>query len=527
MMKNVLVADKLARGGLRILKSRKDIRVEVATGLSKNELKKIIGRFNGIIVRSGAKLTRDVIAKAKSLEVIARAGVGVDNVDVEAATKRGILVLNTPRGNTISAAELAVAMMLALARNIPQLDRSVKDGKWLRGKTIGTELFGKALGLVGLGRIGAEVARRARAFGMKVIAFDPYVSPERAAHYEVETVPLSKLLKTADFISIHSPLNAETRGMIGAKQFAAMRKGVRIVNCARGGIIDQASLFKAIKSGAVAGCALDVFEQEPPVDRKLIALPQVICSPHIGASTEEAQDNVARQAVEQLIDALDGKHVRNAVNAPEIAPEVAEKMGPLLDLASKMGMLLVQFTGKCPQRVKLTMYGEQSEFEPQPLSNSFAAGILGPVLSEPVNYVNAPIIARERGLSIETAQSDEKTEFSELLVAETGTAGKALRMSGTVFGSEPRIVQINNYHVDIEPSGHLVICRNRDKPGVIKHLSAVVADAGVNIADMTVGRDKPGGTALTVIRTDAPVSQSLLAAIGSSRLILDAKAISL
>jgi D-3-phosphoglycerate dehydrogenase len=291
------------------------------------------------------------------------------------------------------------------------------------------------------------------------------VSPERAAHYEVETVPLLKLLKTADFISIHSPLNAETRGMIGTKQFAAMKKGVRIVNCARGGIIDQASLFKAIKSGTVAGCALDVFEQEPPVDRKLISLPQVICSPHIGASTEEAQDNVARQAVEQLIDALDGKHVRNAVNAPEIAPEVAEKMGPLLDLAKKMGMLLVQFTGKCPQRVKLTMYGELSEFEPQPLSNSFAAGILGPVLSEPVNYVNAPIIARERGLSIETAQSDEKTEFSELLVAETGAAGKALRMLGTVFGSEPRIVQINNYHVDIEPSGHLVICRNRDKPG--------------------------------------------------------------
>ncbi|MDK1032505.1 MAG: phosphoglycerate dehydrogenase, partial [Planctomycetia bacterium] len=525
-MKKVLVADNLARAGLQMLKARKDIRVEVRTGLSRSELKEIIGGFDGIIVRSATKLTRDVIARAKSLKVIARAGVGVDNVDVEAATKRGILVLNTPDGNTVSAAELAIGMMLALARNIPLLDKSVKDGKWLRGETVGTELFGKVLGLVGLGRIGSEVARRAHAFGMKVIAHDPYVSPEQAAHLEVETVSLTRLLKASDFISIHSPLNPETRGMIGKRQFALMKKGVRIVNGARGGIIDEGSLLAAIKSGTVAGCALDVFEQEPPVDRTLICLPQVVCSPHIGASTEEAQETVARQAVEQMLDALDGKHVRNAVNAPEVAPEDAERMAPFLELARKMGMLLVQYTGHCPERVKLTMYGQLSECEPLPLSSSFTAGIFSSVLSEPVNYVNAPLIARERGLHLETAQSDEKTEFSELLVAETGRGAKALRLAGTVFGSAPRIVQINNYPVNIEPTGHLLICRNRDKPGVIKHLSSVVADASLNISDMTVGRDRPGGTALTVIRTDAPVSEAHLSAIGKAPLILDAKGIS-
>jgi len=524
-MKRVLVADKLSEVGVKILKARPDIEVTVRSGLSKDELKQIIGGFDGVIVRSATKLTADILARARSLKVIARAGVGVDNVDVEAATKQGILVLNTPEGNTIATCELTFAMLLSLARELPQLDQSVKHGEWRRG-ILGTELFGKTLGIIGLGRIGSELARRARVFGMTVLAHDPYVSPERAANLGVQLVSFRKLLRTSDFISVHTPLSAETRALIGRKEFALMKRGVRLVNCARGGIIDEQALKAAIRSGKVAGCALDVLEQEPPTDQELVSLPQVICSPHIGASTEEAQENVARQAAEQMIAALDGRAVRNAVNAPALSPELAERFAPFLVLAEKLGMLLVQLAGTCPDRVKLTTFGGLNAAGPLPVANFFVAGMLTHVLTERVNYINAPLIARERGIKVETVRSEEEVDFSDLLSAEA-IARKPIKLAGTIFATEPRIVQIGNYHVDITPFGDILVCYNHDKPGVIKHLSTILADSQINIADMTVGRDRPGGTALTAIRVDTQVPEPVLEEIRKSSLIIDAKSIKL
>lgn len=519
-MKRVLVADKLSPAGLEILKARADIRVDVKTGLKPEELKQVIPRYEAIIVRSSTRLTADVLKRASKLKVIARAGVGVDNVDVETATKLGILVLNTPEGNTISTCELTMGMLLCLARSIPQLDRSVKEGEWLKGKATGAELFGKTLGLVGLGRIGGEVARRAEAFGMNVIAYDPYISPENASSLGVELVSLRKLLRSSDFISIHAPLNSETYHLISKKEFALMKRGVRIVNCARGGIIEEDSLISALRSGKVAGCALDVFEQEPPVKEELISMPQVICSPHIGASTAEAQENVARQAAEQMLSALDGKPVPNAINAPRISPELAEALAPFILLSEKMGKLIIQLLPGFPHRVHLTAFGGLTNYDLTALEHNFIAGLLSPVLSEPVNAINAPIVARQRRLEVQVTKSPERSDFSELLRAEIRSGNKTVRVEGTVFAREPRIVSINRYYVDVVPSGYILICTNRDKPGVVKYVSSILAEAGINIATMTVGRDKPGGTALTAIRVDSPISSSVAKRISSSPLIL-------
>src|SRR5579884_3158746 len=462
-MPKVLVSDPIAEAGIAVLRNVPDVAVDVRTGLPPADLKALIGDYDALVVRSETKVTADILEAAQKLKIIGRAGVGVDNIDVPAATHKGIVVVNSPEGNTLAAAELAVALLLALARKIPQADASLRAGKWERKKFVGTQVYGKTVGVLGLGKIGRSVAERMKSFEAEVIAYDPFATAESARRIGVELVSLDDLYKHSDFLTIHVPLSSETRGMIGAEQLAKMKDGVRIINCARGGIIDEPALAEAIQSGKVAGAALDVFTKEPPEpDNPLLSLPENVLTPHLGASTEEAQINVAIDVAEQIADVLQGRPARSAVNLPALSAEEMARVAPYLFLASKIGSLHTQLAreaagkGRPISAVEVVFRGDFGSVPTEAVSRAVLQGLLTPMLSGPVNLVNAPILAQERGLQVTESFSRSVPEHSCLLSVRAHLPGGERTICGTVYDRDARIVHIDGYRVEIIPEGHML-----------------------------------------------------------------------
>ncbi|MBN1687505.1 MAG: phosphoglycerate dehydrogenase [Candidatus Omnitrophica bacterium] len=527
----VLVSDKLGAAGMELLKKEKDLQVDEKTGLPPEELKKIIGEYEAIIIRSGTKMTKELVDAGKNLRVIGRAGVGVDNVDLPAATKRGIIVMNTPGGNTISTAEHAFSMLMALARNIPQAYQSMSAGEWKRGKFLGTELNNKVLGVVGFGRIGREVAKRALAFQMKVLVYDPFISREGMGQYPVEFVDLKSMVKSADFITVHTPLTPETKYILNAETFKICKPGLRVVNCARGGIVEEKALLEALKSGKVAGAALDVFEKEPPVDNPLLKLPQVISTPHLGASTQEAQENVAVEVVAQVADALLDRGIRNAVNLPSLDAETYKVLKPWIDLSEKIGALHSQLFGAEIKTMTIRYGGMMADYNLRPITIAALKGLLSPICGASVNFVNAPEIAKERGVAVNESRSTQTEDFSNYIEVEVASGKKeSHRIMGTLFGKEfARIVRIDEFNIETEPKGYILFIQNEDKPGVVGTLGTILGKNKINIAEMSLGRIQKAKKmmALTVVNTDNEVSEKVLSEIKKFPPILDAKVVKL
>jgi len=532
-MKRVIVTDNLSEEGIK--KLREFAEVDVELGLSPEELKKRIPNYDAIVIRSGTKVTEEIVEAGSTgrLKVIGRAGVGVDNIAVETATEKGILVVNSPEANTISAAEHTIAMMLSLSRKIPDANVSLKSGKWDRKKYMGVEVNEKVLGVVGLGRVGGEVAKRAKGLGMKVVAYDPFISEEKAKDLGITLASLNDTLAVADFITLHTPLTKDTRHLISEKEFAMMKDGVRVINCARGGVIDERALKEAIKSGKVAGAALDVFEQEPPEDRELVESDQVITTPHLGASTKEAQKAAATVIAEQVIDALQNKPVKNTVNMIYVEEEILDSMKPYLKLGEKLGLLAAQLVPKSGriEELKIAYEGELGSAEAGVGKNTrvITRAILKSFLSlftDGVNYVNAEAIAKKFGIKLTESKTEEIENFSSLISVTTMTQMKGEEKSKTVAGTlfakdDPRIVRINGYRVDAVPSGYMLICSFLDKPRVIGPVCMILGDKGINIAGMQVGREKVGGEAVMVINVDSLVSEGGIDEIKDVRNIFD------
>lgn len=525
----ILISDSLSDEGIKILKEVKEFEVDIKTELKPDELKEIIKNYEALIVRSATKVTKEVINAADKLKVIGRAGVGLDNVDLEAATSKGIIVMNAPGGNTISTAEHTMSMILALSRNIPLANSSLKAGEWKRSKFIGVEVYGKTLGVVGLGRIGTEVSKRAISFGMKIAAYDPFLSKEAAKQLGIELVELEDLFKRSDYITVHTPLTDETRHLISDKEIALMKDSVRLVNCARGGIIDEEALLRGLDSGKVAGAALDVFEKEPPdFSSPLLKHKNIVITPHLGASTEEAQVNVAIEVCLCVRDALLDKGIRNAANFPCLSAEVCQILAPYINLGEKLGMLAGQlFEGRLNE-LKINYTGEIIQHDLSPLTMAIIKGILSPILQETVNYVNAKILAKERGIRILESKSEQEEDFTNLISLEVEVEGKRHKVAGTLFtNNEPRIVNVNGLYVETIPQGYMLFLENWDKPGVIGSLGTLLGKNGVNIAGMTFGRDKPGGKAVSALNIDSAVSNKILDEIKKLDNILSVKLVKL
>ncbi|MBA4543106.1 MULTISPECIES: phosphoglycerate dehydrogenase [Thermoactinomyces] len=512
-MYKVLITDPLSEQGIYQLLEAEDVEVKRKPGLTGEELFSAIETADALLVRSQTKVTAELIEKASRLKVIARAGVGVDNIDVPAATKKGIIVVNAPDGNTISTAEHTFAMLIALARNIPQAYRSVISGEWNRKNFVGVELNQKTLSIIGLGRIGTELAKRAKAFRMNVVAFDPYLSDERAAKIGVKKATFEEAIAAGDFITVHTPLTKETRHLINKETFSLMKDGVRILNCARGGIIDEEALYDAIQSGKVAGAALDVFENEPPGEHPLFSLPQVIATPHLGASTLEAQENVAVDVCEEVLHILRGEPFKNAVNLPSIPAELQQKLAPYQELAEKLGKFISQVASGALTKITVTYSGEVAELEVAPLTRTILKGVLSHHLTD-VNYVNAPHLAKQRGIQVVEQKTANTHGFTQLIKVEVVTATDIRSVAGTLlngFGS--RITKIDDYPVDVTPQGHLVFVQHRDQPGAIGRVGTLLGSHDINIATMQVGRQAIGGQAIMVLRIDKPLPQSLIASL--------------
>ena len=524
----VLITDPLHKDGLKILRDCEHLEVVVKPGISGQELKQEIEQCDALIVRSQTKVSAEAIKAGKRLKVIGRAGVGVDNIDVEEATRSGVIVMNAPGGNTVSTAEHTITLLLALSRNITQAQLSLKNNLWERKKYIGTEVCGKVLGIIGLGRIGAAVGKRAKGLGMRVIAYDPFLSLERAKELGIESKRFEEVLKTADYISVHTPLTPETRHMIGEREFEMMKEGVRVINCARGGIIDEQALLKAIKKGKVKGAALDVFEKEPPRDNPLLKLDCVVATPHLGASTEEAQVGVAKEMALQIVDALVYGNVRNAVNFPSIDKEILSLIKPYLILCEKMGSFQIQIIRGKIKQIEIKYSGEVTKYDLSPITLSFIKGLLSFILDKPINYVNAPLIAQERGIKIVETKLSESEDFSTLISAEVITnEGKGF-IAGTLFGKkEARIVRIDDYYVDVVPQGYILLIVNEDRPGMMGAIGSILGENKINIASMTLGRKEQGGLALTLLNIDNPVPQQVVEQIRGLTNIVDAKVIRL
>lgn len=528
----IFVADDVNQSGLEPLSAAGFI-VEKRTGLSGVELRKAVNDCNGLIVRSETKVTADLMDGAMQLRVVGRAGVGVDNIDVAAATARGIVVMNAPDGNTITTAEHTIALLISLARRIPPANRSLKSGLWERKKYIGVELQGKTLGIVGLGRIGRVVANRARAFGMNVIACDPFVAPDQARDLELESATLNEVCVRADFLTVHTPLTAETRGVIGRDAFSLMKNGVRIINCARGGLVDESALYDAIKSGKVAGAALDVFEQEPPPkDHPLLALDEVIVTPHLGASTSEAQEGVAITVAEQMRDFLLSGALRGAVNIPSIGAQELNALYPYITLAEKLGSFHAQLMDESPvSEVKLEYAGEVAEMDAAPVTRAFLAGLLRNV-SARVNVVNAFLIADERGLKVTSSYKRAGGELASAIGSSVTTSAGEQSLAGTLFAqtgsnAEGRITEINGFHIEAIPRGHMLVMRNRDVPGVIGRVGTILGERGVNISRFHLGRRERGGEAMAVIETDALLGNEVLDELRALEPVISARQIEL
>ena len=512
---NVMICDPISPKGIALFQQRPEFKVTVLDKrLSEAELLPLVGEVEAMVVRSETKITRKVIEAAPKLRVVGRAGVGVDNVDVPAATQRGIVVMNTPSGNTISTAELTFSMLMALARKIPQAHASMKAGEWNRKSFQGVELYNKTLGILGMGRIGTEVARRAIAFGMRVLAYDPYLTLSRANALQVELLELDDVLAGADFITVHMPLSDETKGMLNTAAFAKMKPGARVLNCARGGIINETDLCQAIKAGKVAGAALDVYEVEPPPKEfPLRELPQVIMTPHLGASTEEAQENVGIEVAEAITDYLLNGAVRNAVNLPNLDAKTYALVKPYLALGEKLGRLVAQLGPKRNDRLVVTYGGKATEVPNDPITRFVLKGFLESAGGQDVNQVNVRTLATSLGLRVEEIKSNEETDFTEWLHLAVYSGEQKISAGGTLYGSrrQPRIVRVNSHPVEIVPEGVLFFMTNKDRPGIVGYLGSLMGRHHVNIASMSLSRDIAGGHALTVLNLDSVPPPEMLA----------------
>ncbi len=516
----ILVSDPVSEQGIEILK--KEFDVDIATGLAPAELIKRIGNYEALIVRSETQVTKDVITAGKKLKIIGRAGVGVDNIDVNAATQRGIIVVNAPEGNTISAAEHTIALMLAMSRNIPQATASLKSKKWERKKFMGVEVRGKVLGIIGIGRIGAEVAKRAQGMEMNILAYDPFISQERANELCVELTTVEDIVKRADYITVHTPLTKETKDLISSRELAIMKKGARVINCARGGIINEDALAKAVKDGIVSSAAIDVFVKEPPFESPLLELDRVIVTPHLGASTEEAQINVAVSVAEQIVNALKGLPVKNAINMPYVKPDVMQIIEPYLPLAEKIGKLCTQLMGNY-EKIEVSYSGEIADKDVAPVTLAVLKGLLEPILGAGVNYVNAPIIAKERKIKVVESRSETIEGYPSQISVKLSKKGEEKLVSGSIIGKEPRIVQIDEYSIDIVPSGFMIVAKHEDRPNIIGPCCMILGRNNINIAGMQVGRITRGGEAIMVLNIDSEVSDAILDEIRAVDGIIDAK----
>ena len=508
-MAKVLISDKMDKLAAEIFQNN-GIAVDVKPGMKPEELAKIIGDYDGLAVRSSTNATADIIAAAKNMKVIGRAGIGVDNIDVPAATNAGIVVMNTPFGNSITTAEHAVAMMFALARQIPQANASTHAGKWEKSGFMGVELYGKTLGVVGCGNIGSIVAARGKGLQMNVIAFDPFLSDERAAELGVEKLELDDLFKRADFITLHVPKNDKTANLINRDSIAKMKKGVRIINCARGGIINEKDLKEALDSGYVAGAALDVFEKEPATENILFGHPSVVCTPHLGASTTEAQVNVAIQVAEQMSAFLLHGAVSNALNMPSISAEEAPKLRPYMKLAEQLGSFAGQIAEHAIKKIEIVYQGDVATLNVKPLNAMALASLLRPQLDN-VNMVNAPQVAKARGIAVSETKTETCDEFHTAMKIIVTTENSVREITGTLFaGREPRIVNIEGVPVEAAISGHMLYLRNDDKPGLIGGVGTILGAAGQNIADFRLGRVEKDGSAVALISLDAPVPDAVM-----------------
>jgi D-3-phosphoglycerate dehydrogenase len=511
-MPKVLISDKMSPLAAELLRER-GVEVEVAPGLPPEELAGKIADCEGLIVRSATKATADLIGAAGRLKAIGRAGIGVDNVDVPAATKRGIVVMNTPGGNAITTAEHTIALLLALARQIPAADRSTQAGKWEKSRFMGVELTGKTLGIVGCGNIGSIVANRALGLKLRVVAYDPYLSPDRAEDLNVEKVSLDELLARSDFISLHVPLTDQTRGIIDAAALAKTKPGVRIVNCARGGLVVEADLKAALDSGHVAGAALDVFAEEPARDNPLFGSDEIVATPHLGAATSEAQEKVAVQVAEQMADFLLTGAVSNALNMPSLTAEEAAHLRPYMTLAEQLGSFAGQLTRSGLKGVTIEYEGQVAELNTRPLTQLALAGLLAPIL-ESVNMINAPVIARERDIDIREIKHERDCDYQTLVRVTVLTETQERTVAGTLFGgTKPRLVEIKGIPIEAEISEHMLYISNEDKPGLIGALGTTLGDAGVNIATFHLGRATPGGDALALIELDEAIVPEVLAKV--------------
>ena len=520
----VLISDALSPAAVQIFKDRGvEVDFQPNLGKDKDKLAEKIDGFDGLAIRSATKVTAKLLEKAKSLKVIGRAGIGVDNVDIPAATARGIIVMNTPFGNSITTAEHAITLMLSLARQIPEADASTRAGKWEKNKFLGMEIFSKTLGIIGCGNIGSIVADRAIGLKMRVIAYDPYLSAERALQLGVEKVELDELWRRADIITLHTPLTDNTRSIVNAKTLAAMKKGVRVINCARGELVDEAALCEALKSGHVAGAALDVFREEPATQSCLFGLPNVVCTPHLGASTMEAQENVALQVAEQMSDYLLRGAITNAVNFPSISAEEAPKLKPFIALAEKLGSFAGQLTETGLSRVQITYEGLVAQMNTRALTSAAIAGLLRPMLQD-VNVVSAPIVAKDRGIVVEETRREAAGDYESLITVTVVTDRQSRHVSGTVFADgRPRIVNIKGIRMDAEFGPSMIYITNLDKPGFIGKFSSTLGDAGINIATFHVGREAAGGDAIALIEIDGELSPDVLAKVRALPQVQQAK----
>jgi len=526
-MMKVLVSDNLEDVGLDILRKEPEIQVDVRAGLKPDELKAIIGEYDALIIRSSTKVTEDLLQAARDLKVVGRAGIGLDNVDIPAATKRGIIVMNTPAGNVVTTAEHAIAMMMALSRNIPWGTSSMKAGQWEKKKLQGREIFNKVLGVIGFGKIGSIVADRARGLKMQVIVHDPFVTADTIEKAGYEAVSLDELYRRADYITLHVPKLKDTVGLLNQAAFDKMKDGVMIINCARGGIVNEADLNAALRSGKVAGAALDVFEKEPPGECPLFEIDRVICTPHLGASTVEAQTNVAVQVSEQILAFLKTGTIINAVNVPAVSGELLGKIGPLLTLGERMGCLLAQLCRGPAREIAIDYAGEFPEPDLSPVTTAILKGFLTPMVQDTVNFVNAKVMAGERGIKVAEARS-QSDEYINLVTVKALVDGTRHSVAGTIFGRKyPRVVKIENFRLELPPQGKFILIHNHDQPGAIGSIGTLLGNNRVNISQMRVGQQEDGDKTMIYFRTDNPIPDHVMEELKRLPLIIDVMAFEL
>ncbi len=507
----VLVSDALSDVGVRIFEETPGIEVTVKTDLGPEGILKEIGEYEALVIRSATKVTRDVIDAGLKLKVVGRAGIGLDNVDIEAASRRGIVVMNTPEGNTITTAEHAIALLMSLTRNIPRATASMKAGKWEKKALKGREVYGKTLGLVGLGHIGRIVADRAQGLKMKVVVYDPYLKPSVIEEADCEPVGLDELLRRSDYVTVHVPRTEETAGLIGAEAFSKMRPGTMLVNCARGGIVDEDALYEALSSGHLGGAALDVFKTEPPGVNRLMELDNFVCTPHLGASTMEAQDNVAKDVAEQIVSYLLHGTVKNAVNVPSVSSELMTVLRPWVVLGEKLGLFQGQLASSGVEEVEVRYLGKVTEYDVRPLTTGVLKGLLTPVMKHDVNYINARMVASDRGIKVLESTSEKSEDFGSLIMIRVKTVEGERVVSGTIFGKTlPRILRIDDFYLEAVPEGHMLLIHNEDKPGVIGRICSALGERGINISRMHVGQDPHKDRNIIILSTEVPADDEAL-----------------